>query len=164
MNALNVHGGDEVLERISDNVGGLHVVDSNAPLGGRDEAGSIVRSPMFHPSSIDVRGDESREVDFIGMGVAGLAAPDSVRCVSKATRDKLNEVARGLAGNPVAFRGNACYDERIRRGPSTFERDGRLVLRIQTVAGTLAPVERELAADIEGLDATELYPNCARRH
>ena len=69
INALRVYGGDDSLERISDNVGGRDVVDNRAPLDGRDELGSIVRRPMFHPSSIDVLGDESREVDLIEPGI-----------------------------------------------------------------------------------------------
>lgn len=46
-------------------------MDSRAPLGGRvEELGSIVRKPMFQPSSIDVLGDDSREGDFIGVWLA----------------------------------------------------------------------------------------------
>lgn len=65
--ALRVHGGGEVLERISHSVGGLHMPDKKVPLGGRDEVGSIVRRSQ--PSSIDVLGEDSRETDFIGMAV-----------------------------------------------------------------------------------------------
>lgn len=75
MKALSVQGGGDVLERISESVGGRHAVDSRAPLGGRvEELGSIVRRPTFQPSSIDVLGDDSREGDFIGVWPARVCA------------------------------------------------------------------------------------------
>lgn len=88
-----------MLERISESVGGRHAVDSRAPLGGRvEEFGSIVRKPMFQPSSIDVLGDDSREGAFIGVRLARLPRFYALPTVGRVTRDWWAGIPRNVAG------------------------------------------------------------------
>lgn len=167
MKALSVQGGDEALERISDSVGGLFAEASTAPLDGREELGSIVRSPEFHPSSIDARGDDSRELDFIGVGVScsllDHAGPYSVCVEDNGANEGNSEGCRRSSGADswgyVLWQTHP-WERRIvnLRRDSRVGREGKRRRKAQL------PMGGRQVAYFRGLGATELCQTSARRH